>query len=151
MPHEAAFPGFVVRRPYVSVAAMTDELIQPFAIGVIVSLLAVELVLALSSWAEARGAGSTRRVVILLSRPFAIQSHFKARQTQINALRQGHSELRSPGHGHDVRIAIRSLQPTRFTALVMDCSACRGSRKRGLARCPDCARPLLAPAHGALA
>jgi hypothetical protein len=133
-------------------AAMTDELIQPLAIGVIASLLALELVLALMSWVEARGgAGTTRRTAILVTQPFAIRSHFKARQAQINALRRDYLALRSPGHGHDVRRTIRSLQPTRFTALAMDCSACRGSRMRGLSRCPDCQRPLLAPAHGASA
>jgi hypothetical protein len=129
-------------------AAMTDSVLQTLAIGVVVTLLAFELVVAFASWLEATGGRrSNHRTPVHITRPFAIRDHFRERRLQLNALRGQYPVLRLPDHGRRVRDAIRGLQPTRLTATLTACPDCRGSRMRGLPRCPGCARRLIEPAH----
>ena len=131
---------------------MTESAIQILVPGLVGALLTVELVLALTSWVESGGrAGSGPRATLLMTRPVAIRDHFEARRSQVNALRRRYPVLRLPGHGRQVRNAVRSLHTTTVTAAVPGCPDCRGSRLRGLPRCPSCARRLIEPAHAAVA
>jgi hypothetical protein len=131
---------------------MTDSLLQTLATGVVATLLTFELLVALASWLETGGdPRSSYRTPLLFTRPFAMRDHFRARRHQLSELRWQYPTLRAPGHGRQVRHAIRHLQPTRFTAASIGCPDCRGSRMRGLARCPACGHHLIAPAHGSLA
>jgi hypothetical protein len=136
----------------VVLAAMTDSLLQTLAIGVVLVLLTFELFLALASWLETGGGSrATHGTPLLFTRPFAIRDHFVVRQHQLNELRRQYPILRAPGHGRQVRDAIRHLQPTDLTPSLVECSSCRGSRMRGIPRCPACGQHLIAPAHGSLA
>jgi hypothetical protein len=131
---------------------MTEPAIQILVTGLVGTLLAVELVLALTSWVESGGpARPGRRTSLLMTRPIAIRDHVQARRWQLNALRRQYPVLRLPAHGRRVRDAVRHLQSTTLTAAVSGCPDCRGSRMRGLARCPGCTRPLIAPAHPVVA
>ena len=133
-------------------AVMTESLIQTFVAGLLGALLAVELVLALTSFVESGGrAGSGHRTSLLMSRPVAIRHHFETRRFRLNALKRQYPVLRLPGHGRRVRDAVRRLHLTPLTAEFPGCPDCRGSRLRGLPRCPSCARRLIEPAHAAVA
>jgi hypothetical protein len=131
-------------------AGMTDSLIQTLVLGLIAALLGFELCLAVMSWVEAVSRGRTRhRTTLLITRPFAFRDHFRERRTHLDALRRQYPVLRLPDHGRRVRAAARLLQPTWLTPTLAACPDCRGSRMRGLGRCPSCARRLIEPAHAA--
>ncbi len=133
-------------------ADVSETLIQTLAAGLLVALLAMELVLAVTSWLEAGGrARSNHRTPLLLRRSFAIRDHFRAERARLSSRREEQRELRLPGHRRRVRDAVRRLQPTRLTEALAGCLDCRGSRLRGLARCQGCARPLVEPVHAAVA
>jgi hypothetical protein len=125
-----------------------DSVIPMLGWGVVAVLLAVELVLAIASWIETGGpARPNHQTSLLITRSFAIRDHFETRRAQLNALRRQYPLLRLPGYGRHVRDAVRRLHPTQLTATPSTCPECRGSRMRGLPRCPGCARPLIEPAH----
>jgi hypothetical protein len=131
---------------------MTESVIQMAVTGLVGAMLTVELVLALTSWVESGGrARSAHRTSLLMTRPRAIRHHFDERRLQLNAVKRQYPVLRLPGHGRRVRDAVRNLYPTRLTASFAGCLECRGSRMRGLPRCPGCGRRLIEPAHGAVA
>ena len=131
---------------------MTEPGIQMVVAGLVGALLAVELVLALTSWIESGGrARSAHRTPLMLTRPVAIRDHFEARRFRLNALRRQYPVLRLPGHGREVRDAVRRLHPTQLSAAFTGCPECRGSRMRGLPRCMSCARRLIEPAHATMA
>lgn len=131
---------------------MTDSLLQTLILGVVGALFAFELVVAMTSLLEVRDAARPgHHVPLVFTRSFAIREHMSARQGQINTLRCRYPSLRSPGYAHQIRNAIRRLQPTPPTAFDAGCASCRGSRMRGFQRCPTCGRRLVAPAQGPLA
>jgi hypothetical protein len=131
---------------------MTDSAIQMLVMGLVGAMLGVELVLALLSWVESgTEAPSRHQPALLMTRPVAIRDHFKTRRLQLNALKQQYAVLRVSGHGRRVRDAVRHLHPAPLAAAFGACPECRGSRLRGLARCPGCARRLVEPAHAVVA
>jgi hypothetical protein len=131
---------------------LSESLIQILVVGLVGALLAMELVLAIMSWFESGGrAASNHRTPLLITRSFAIRDHFRARRARLSSLREEQRDLRLPGHRRRVRDAVRRLQPSRLTEALAGCPDCRGSRLRGLARCPACARRLVEPVHAAVA
>lgn len=129
---------------------MTDVLIQTLAIGVVLTLLAFELTVAVTSWIEAgQAARLGDRTPLWFTRPFAIRDHMNVRASRVRALRREYPILRSPGYGHEVRNAIRRLRPAPPGDMLATCPTCRWSRRRGLEHCPACGSRLIVPAHAA--
>ena len=131
---------------------MTDPLIQTFALGVLVALLAFELLVATTSLVGARQVAPIgSRTPLWFTRPSAIRDHMRVRQSTIGAMRRAYPALRSSAHGHDVRQAIRRLRPAPGPETLATCLTCRWSRRRGLEHCPACGSRLVAPAHATFA
>lgn len=98
---------------------MTHDLGPTIALGVGGALLAFECFAALASLVAA-GATKHARQARLSTNPsmepslsltprIAIRAHFVAQRDLVNATRRQYPTLRSPRHGHDLRVAIRDL------------------------------------------
>jgi hypothetical protein len=151
MRRPSPFPGFAVARSTLSLP-MADPLIQTLAIGVLVALLAFELLVAVTTLIGTHQVVPIdNRTPLWFTRPSAIRDHMKVRQSTISAMRRDYPALRSSGHGHDVRNAIRRLRPTPGPDMLATCPTCRWSRRRGLEHCPACGSRLVVPAHATFA
>jgi hypothetical protein len=83
--------------------------------GVLIALVAFEFVVAIASWLSARSTGRwTAGSDLWLSRPTAIRRHLATRRREFDAVRRQYPVLRSPGHGHEIRNAIRRLAGPRY-------------------------------------
>ena len=93
----------------------TDDLAQTALIGLLVALAGFEFLVAVGSWLGTRTRGpSTVRSDVWLSRPIEIRRHLAARRREFDAVRRQYPVLRSPGHGHEIRNAIRRLAGPRY-------------------------------------
>ena len=96
----------------------TDDLARTVLMGVLAALVVFESVVAIVSWLSARpGRSSALGSDLWLSRPAEIRRHLAARRREFDAVRRQYPALRSPGHGHEIRNAIRHLAGPRYPHL----------------------------------
>ena len=98
----------------------TDDLARTALIGVLVALVAFESMVAVVSWLRARSSGpSTVSADVWLSRQTEIRRHLAARRREFDTVRWQYPVLRSPGHGHEIRNAIRHLAGPRYPRVAL--------------------------------
>jgi hypothetical protein len=134
----------------------TDELIRTAGFSIAAALLVFELVVAATSWYEARTSARRRDQagrwqgqpdygLLLLSQASSIRSHIARRRPTVNTLRRRHAALGTDRYGRQLRRAIGRMRSAPPGDLVASCSWCRAARLKGEGRCQECGRRLILP------